>query len=427
MRINLQKAKGSHPMKYSLSAISLIIALAGCSDDGNKGDPAKRQGRLLFSGIDGLTYQTATLSGAVNPDGSFSYHEGETITFWLGDLLLTEGVPAREYLTPLEFTIEGRTRLETGDVINGFTTHALAEIEVSLHQVPNNITRFLQLMDKETSQSSVDGIPITIDERAIEQMNEQLMTLVTPINFDVPITDFEKYIEPEKFVEGVCPTPTGETPEIPDFPEAPETEDPVTPPVSTTEEDSPVNKLLTSICFYPEGHFTCEPPPSQAEIDCAPKKFDEEGVLLEGIDETLENFYKEDLIDTRESIISSKTKTKVKSSNATRETILFEASSIAEALGARLLFSRYGETVNEGDNAERTVSILSETGDFVIADMEIESLNETIVRVDRFSMAEKTFTYTPVGVAGEETTIVLNIRVEGDYRWYLKNYRVIIK
>lgn len=86
-------------MKYTLSALILTLLLAGCSDDGNKGDPTLRTGQLFFSGIEGLTYQTATLSGAVSEDGTFSYHEGETVSFWLGDLMLTESVPAKEYMT----------------------------------------------------------------------------------------------------------------------------------------------------------------------------------------------------------------------------------------------------------------------------------------------------------------------------------------
>jgi hypothetical protein len=400
-------------MKYTLSALILTLLLAGCSDDGNKGDPTLRTGQLFFSGIEGLTYQTATLSGAVNEDGSFTYREGETATFWLGDVLIAEGVPAKEYITSLEFSIDGRSRLEAGDVINGFSTHTVAEDEVSEYQYENNVTRFIQLMDDNVSEANVVGREIEISSRSIEQMNNGLLALTIPLDFKDSIENFEKYTKPAEFVPGECPTDAAPTPDDP------LNRDP--------NEHSPTNVLLGDICFFSAESFLCAAPPSQTEIDCAPSKFKEDGTLIDDYDEDLKDFYKEDLLEKRTTIINSFKSTELKSSDKTKSFMQTESSLIYQALGARLFFNQYVETAKEGDNAERTISIYSEDKNFTISGMEVESENDRIVRVDRFSEEDKTFTYSPIGVSGEEATIIINLRVNNDYRWYRKNYRVIIE
>lgn len=402
-------------MKTTLSAISLIFILAGCSDDGGSDDPTLRTGQLLYSGIDGLSYQTATLEGKVNKDGRFTYRTGETVAFWLGDVPLAEGVPAKEFITPMEFTVNGRSRLETGDVINGFSTHKVAEEEVAAYQYQNNLTRFLQLMDVNLEPENILNQAITISDRSIEQMNTQLLTLSPPLDFDIPISKFEENTAKPVFVDGECPA-DGVTAETP-----------VVPPTDSKNKKSTVNILLDEICFFQEGDIRCEAPPTQAEIDCAPNKFDEDGNLLEGIDESLVSYYKEDLKNQWNAIINSGTSTTLKSSDSTKELIIYESSLIYKETGARIFFSQYDDTVKEGDVAQRTISIHSEDSGFVISAMEVESQNDRIARVDGFSETGKTFSYSPVGVSGEETTIFLNIKLEGDYRWYRKNYRIIIE
>ncbi|MCP5206873.1 MAG: hypothetical protein H7A01_06700 [Hahellaceae bacterium] len=399
-------------MKYTLSALILTLLLAGCSDDGNKGDPTLRTGQLFFSGIEGLTYQTATLSGAVSEDGTFSYHEGETVSFWLGDLMLTESVPAKEYMTPLEFSVDGRARLEAGDVVNGLSTHTLAEEEVAGYQFQNNLTRFLQVMDGFLSENNIEGRRIFISERSIEQLNTELLTLTPPLDFNVSIEEFEKTVKPPKFIEGECPA--GGV-------------DPTIVEEQVTEGKSPVNILLENICFFAETSFRCATPPTQQEIDCAPTMYNEDGGLIEGYDEELIDFYKEDLLDKRKKIIEGRRSTTLKGSDETEQLIGYESTLIYKELGERLFFDHFGETVKEGDHKTRTINIYSEQRDFSITGMEVESENDRIVRIDGFSEESKNFSYSPIGVAGEEATIIINLRVNDDYRWYRKNYRVIIE
>ena len=216
-------------MKILLSVFALVLTLSGCSNGGNKIDNTVYTGQLFFSGIDGLTYQTATQGGEVSEDGTFSYMSDETVSFWLGDLLLIEGVPAKEFLTPLDFTVDSRARLEIADVEEGYSTHKLAERDASLYAEPNNITRFLLLMSQKRDDGENEGVdPIIIEERDIEQLNESLVNtdllddeeIQTGIDFTTTITTFGQFNREEKanlgnaaqgqlnpIVTGILPTP----------------------------------------------------------------------------------------------------------------------------------------------------------------------------------------------------------------------------
>lgn len=155
--------------------------------------------------------------------------------------------------------------------------------------------------------------------------------------------------------------------------------------------------------------------------------YNEDGGLIEGYDEELIDFYKEDLLDKRKKIIEGRRSTTLKGSDETEQLIGYESTLIYKELGERLFFDHFGETVKEGDHKTRTINIYSEQRDFSITGMEVESENDRIVRIDGFSEESKNFSYSPIGVAGEEATIIINLRVNDDYRWYRKNYRVIIE
>lgn len=391
-------------MKSILSVIALAFFISGCSDSNNK-DQELRTGHLFFSGIEGLSYDSGEGVAAVGEDGSFSYHNGDTVSFWVGNIPLIENIPAKEFLTPLDFSADARQRLQNGDVVNGFSTHTVAEEEVASYALPNNIARFLQLLDISRTNDSEKGRPILILEEWVEQLNENL---IEPIDFSATIESFEEYEGPLEFVLGEC------------LPEPQEDE-------VWGENNSAVNVLLGKICFYGEDSDFCTAPPTRNEINCAISKNKDDGSLIEDYDESLEDYYREDLQSKREQILASTVSTETKESDNAKEMLIFEANFISNELGARLFFDQFSDTPNEGDDATRTLNIYSEDESFNIEAIEIASLNEQIVKVDGFSTTNKTFSYTPVGVAGEETTIIINIKVEGDYRWYKKNFRVVIQ
>ncbi len=74
-----------------------------------------KTGRFIDSAVAGLSYQTETRSGFTNANGEFSYLEGETVVFGLGDLKFP-AVTAAQILTPLE--LAGVTDINDTGVVN---------------------------------------------------------------------------------------------------------------------------------------------------------------------------------------------------------------------------------------------------------------------------------------------------------------------
>ena len=146
--------------------------------------------------------------------------------------------------------MDERQDLDDGTVKDGVSTHTEAEVTVSKHNFINNVS--LHLFDGEIpSPPTAQGmLPIVITDRTIEQINEYLLTAETPIDFHVPISEFEA-------------------------------------------EGSPFNTLLKEVCFYPADFLECEVPPTQEEIDAKESKFGPNKELREDYDREQE--YKEDL------------------------------------------------------------------------------------------------------------------------------------
>lgn len=125
-----------------IAALPLALSLAACG--GGDSSPSKQDqtdnavktGRLLDSAVEGIEYRTESRTGITGPNGEFSYLEGETVVFGLGDLSFP-AVRAAQILTPLELAGTGDIR-DTGVV---------------------NMARLLQSLDKDCDPSN--GITIS--------------------------------------------------------------------------------------------------------------------------------------------------------------------------------------------------------------------------------------------------------------------------
>lgn len=148
--------------KLSLLFVLLLLLFVGCGkeddtpnpepdpvqeepdqeepDDTN--EPTVLTGVFKDGAVEGLNFETATQSGRTNANGEFSYVEGETVTFKIGDLVLGSAL-GQELVTPI-------TLAQTLD--------ANATIESPESQ---NIAAFLQTLDLDGDESN--GITISED------------------------------------------------------------------------------------------------------------------------------------------------------------------------------------------------------------------------------------------------------------------------
>lgn len=97
-------------MGKKLLCVSIALALASCGGDSggggtNSGTPpvsgAGKTGVFLDSPVAGIGYRTASKSGVTNALGEYQYADGETVTFFIGDLELPP-VSAKGVVTPLD-------------------------------------------------------------------------------------------------------------------------------------------------------------------------------------------------------------------------------------------------------------------------------------------------------------------------------------
>lgn len=121
-----------------------IISISACSSDSytstntaGSDDSNTLTGVFIDSPVKGLYYQTVSMSGMTDNSGTFMYHEGELISFFIGDVMLGSAL-AKQTMTPI-------------DLVPG----ALDET----HPIVTNICRLLQSLDWDADLTN--GITIT--------------------------------------------------------------------------------------------------------------------------------------------------------------------------------------------------------------------------------------------------------------------------
>ncbi|MDO6748245.1 hypothetical protein [Gilvimarinus sp. 1_MG-2023] len=138
-----------------VSSVSSAASESSSSSSSVSSSESTLTGVFLDSPVANIGYQTDTLDGTTNDDGEFQYIEGETITFYIGDLEFP-GVTASSTITPLD--LAGTTDSSSPAVVN--------------------IIRLLQSLDK-------DGNP----DNGIE-IDDAANTVSVPVDFSVPVNEF---------------------------------------------------------------------------------------------------------------------------------------------------------------------------------------------------------------------------------------------
>jgi para-nitrobenzyl esterase len=165
---NFSKNRSSILWIFLLFIITTITACSGGSSsltNTSEGDGTNNSnvltGVFLDSPVGGLNYQTATMSGLTDENGTFMYHEGEAVTFLIGDVMLGSAL-GNNIMTPI-------------DLVPG----ALDET----HPTVTNICRLLQSLDQDGNLDN--GIMIT------EVMHAEMTDRM--IDITLGMAEFEDY------------------------------------------------------------------------------------------------------------------------------------------------------------------------------------------------------------------------------------------
>lgn len=98
-------------LQKTFVATFIATAVTGCGGK-SKGTPSlpttepTQIGRFVDSAVEGLYYETETTSGFTGNNGEFEYKQGETVSFYLGDILLGSAEVAA-LLTPFDLVSDG--------------------------------------------------------------------------------------------------------------------------------------------------------------------------------------------------------------------------------------------------------------------------------------------------------------------------------
>jgi hypothetical protein len=91
-----------------LIILLIVISLCACRELGNNSDDNNKtvyQGHFVFGPAEGLEYECDDLSGTTDAEGLFEYYKGESVAFYIGDLLLGS-IVGKSRVTPLDFEDE---------------------------------------------------------------------------------------------------------------------------------------------------------------------------------------------------------------------------------------------------------------------------------------------------------------------------------
>ena len=136
--------------------LALILSLPLFAACGGGGGEDERTGVFLGAPVAGLEYETTSLRGVTDDEGRFSFLEGETITFRLGDTELGTA-PASERMTPLDLVPEA-VAPTTNDALFEAVDGRAATPEGTLL----NLLVFLQTLDADDDLENGIRIPAEV-------------------------------------------------------------------------------------------------------------------------------------------------------------------------------------------------------------------------------------------------------------------------
>jgi len=127
--------------KSILTAFLATLTLSACGGSSNDDSASSNSGPIASTGIfvdsvvSGISYSTASQSGATNEIGEFKYFDGESVTFSIGSLSFPT-VPAAQVVTPLDMSpsnsIEDNTTINIAVLLQSLDEDDNAENGISI-------------------------------------------------------------------------------------------------------------------------------------------------------------------------------------------------------------------------------------------------------------------------------------------------------
>jgi hypothetical protein len=157
--------------RFLILLLSIMLAACGGGSSSSGDDsPTVMTGQFIDSAVSGLRFQTATQSGYTNAAGNFKFIAGETVSFYIGDILLGS-VTAKTQLTPI-------------DLVSGAADGSDPQVQ--------NLIRFIQSLDEDanpdngitisntiTTFASGQTLDFTLDTAAFETAANTLLDYLT--------------------------------------------------------------------------------------------------------------------------------------------------------------------------------------------------------------------------------------------------------
>lgn len=141
----------------------LATLLTACGGGGDGAAPATDSnagpvltGQFVDSAVSGLRYSTPTLQGDTSVAGVFQYRAGETVSFYVGDILVGRAIGAAT-LTP--FDLAGATPPQSDADVRREIIHMRNQPRPTPLEVAANIATFLQTLDEDGDPSNGIAIP----------------------------------------------------------------------------------------------------------------------------------------------------------------------------------------------------------------------------------------------------------------------------
>ena len=136
---------------YIVVTAALLVSLVGCGGGSGAISPNTQMTGVFLDGpVSGLGYETSTYHGTTGTGGAFSYQDGETVRFFVGDIILCE-VEAMPIVTPID-CVDG-----ADDVTHPMVTNMLVFLQsIDFDNNPENGIDINELMHQEAMGMHLD-------------------------------------------------------------------------------------------------------------------------------------------------------------------------------------------------------------------------------------------------------------------------------